>query len=161
MNPLIHKAFAYITDHGCLLLFRHVDDPAAGIQVPAGTIKPGEAPAAAALREAREETGLDGLTLVSCLGEQLRDMTDFGKPETHHRSFYHLACTQPPPATWQHDEPDAADAPGERPRFAFFWAALPDGIPPLIAGHDALLPVLLHRLHADPNPDTDPDPQAS
>ena len=151
MDPVVRKAFAYITYQGQLLLFRHVDYPEAGIQVPAGTIKPGEAPDAAALREAREETGLEGLTLVSYLGERLRDMTDYGKPETHHRFFYHLRCTQPPPDTWRHDEPDATGTPDEHPRFAFFWAALPDAVPPLIADHDALLPTLLARLGIAPD----------
>lgn len=151
MNPVIEKAFAYITYQGRLLLFRHVDFPAAGIQVPAGTIKPSEAPDAAALREAREETGLEGLTLVSFLGERLRDMTDYGKPETHHRFFYHLRCVVPLPNTWRHDEPDATGTPDEHPRFAFFWAALPDGVPPLIADHDALLPTLLQRLGIAPD----------
>ncbi len=155
MHPVIRKAFAYITYRGQLLVFRHLDFPEAGIQVPAGTIKPSEAPDAAALREAREETGLETLALVSFLGEQTRDMTDFGKPETHHRFFYHLRCTEPPPIAWQHDEPDATGAPGEHPRFAFFWAPLPDAVPPLIADHDALLPTLLQRLHAAPDPGTE------
>lgn len=44
-----------------LLLFQH---PFAGIQFPAGTVEPGEAPAAAAAREAAEESGLAGLELV-------------------------------------------------------------------------------------------------
>ena len=48
-----------------LLLFRH---PSAGIQFPAGTVEPGEAPEAAAAREAAEETGLDGLRLVEFVG---------------------------------------------------------------------------------------------
>jgi len=150
-NPVVRKAFAYITYRGQLLVFRHLDFPEAGIQVPAGTIKPGEALDAAALREAREETGLETLALVSFLGEQLRDMTDFGKRETHHRFFYHLRCTEPPPATWQHDEPDASGAPDKHPRFAFFWATFPGGVPPLIADHDALLPALIQRLGMIPD----------
>jgi 8-oxo-dGTP pyrophosphatase MutT (NUDIX family) len=59
-----------------LLLFQH---PHAGIQVPAGTIEPGEEPQAAALREAAEETGLTAFAAVRPLGyrdevlpEQLR-----------------------------------------------------------------------------------------
>ncbi|MFB7470596.1 NUDIX domain-containing protein [Kitasatospora sp. NPDC056184] len=40
-------------------MFRHTDYSCeeVGIQVPAGSIRPGETPEAAALREAREETG--------------------------------------------------------------------------------------------------------
>jgi 8-oxo-dGTP pyrophosphatase MutT (NUDIX family) len=48
-----------------ILLFQH---PYAGIQIPAGTIEPGEAPAAAALREAFEETGLAAFAGVQPLG---------------------------------------------------------------------------------------------
>lgn len=145
MKVVKSKAFAYITYKGQLLLFRHVHEPEAGIQVPAGTIKPGEPAAQAALREAQEETGLEGLALVSYLGEQVRDMTDFGKDEIHHRYFFHLCCTQPPPLTWQHGEPDASEAQGSKPLFAFFWSSLPDQIPALIADHGMMLPTLLHR----------------
>ena len=42
MTELVEKAFAYITRDDELLVFRHVDSPEAGIQVPAGTIEPGE-----------------------------------------------------------------------------------------------------------------------
>lgn len=48
-----------------LLLIHH---PYAGIQLPAGTIEPGEEPEAAALREAREETGLTAFAAVERLG---------------------------------------------------------------------------------------------
>lgn len=48
-----------------LLLFAH---PYAGIQIPAGTVEPGESPAAAALREAGEETGLSDFSALSYLG---------------------------------------------------------------------------------------------
>lgn len=48
-----------------LLLFQHQH---AGIQIPAGTIEPGETPAAAALREATEETGLSEFASIQDLG---------------------------------------------------------------------------------------------
>jgi ADP-ribose pyrophosphatase YjhB (NUDIX family) len=150
MRLVVRKAFVYITHQRRLLLFRHVGDPGAGIQVPAGTIRPGEAPAAAALREAREETGLEDLVLGAYLGEQIRAMADVGKDETHHRFFYHVAAGEAPPATWQHDELDASGLADERPRFAFFWATLPDDIPPLIADHGVLLPELIRLLDAHP-----------
>jgi 8-oxo-dGTP pyrophosphatase MutT (NUDIX family) len=76
-----HRAYAYITDGSRLLIFRHVDAPEAGLQVSAGTIEPGEEPADAAMREAREETGLRALTLVSFLGRDQRDMSDCGVDE--------------------------------------------------------------------------------
>lgn len=56
-----------------LLLFRH---HAGSIQMPAGTIEPDETPRAAALREAREETGLDNLTIARELGAIDTPLTD-------------------------------------------------------------------------------------
>ena len=48
-----------------LSLFEH---PAAGIQIPAGTVEAHETPDVAVLREASEETGLSGLTISHYLG---------------------------------------------------------------------------------------------
>ena len=50
-----------------LLLFQH---PSAGIQLPAGTVEEGEDPQAAALREAGEESGLQGLRVEEFLGSR-------------------------------------------------------------------------------------------
>jgi 8-oxo-dGTP pyrophosphatase MutT (NUDIX family) len=143
--PVLRKVFAYITHGDRLLVFSHPHAPEAGIQVPAGTVEPGEPVEAAVLREAWEETGLPGLTLARFLGEQVRDMADFGRDEVHHRYFYHLVCGGDPPATWEHWEGYAADGSGAH-LFAFFWACLPDEIPELIADHGALLPALCAAL---------------
>ncbi|HET7078433.1 MAG TPA: NUDIX domain-containing protein [Chloroflexia bacterium] len=153
MPVLKHKVFAYITHGRRLLVFRHPESPEAGIQVPAGTVQPGEDLAAAVLREAAEETGRTDLVLVRFLGEQVRDRRDVGRDvgrdEIHHRHFYHLRCTGDPPATWRHWETDPSDgSPGPIP-FDFFWAPLPDGVPELIAGHGNLLPQLLAALEPD------------
>ena len=145
MPALIHKVLAYITWGDKLLVFSHPDFPEAGIQVPAGTIEPGEEPEAAMLREAFEETGLSGLTLVAPLGEQMRDVTPFGKDELHHRYFFHLQCTGIPPLTWRHWEEFPSDG-SARVAFDFFWAQLPDGVPSLIADHGTCLPVLLRSM---------------
>jgi 8-oxo-dGTP pyrophosphatase MutT (NUDIX family) len=145
MPALIHKVLAYITWGDKLLVFSHPDFPEAGIQVPAGTIEPDEEPEAAALREAFEETGLTGLALVAPLGERMRDVTPFGKDELHHRYFFHLRYDEMPPQTWRHWEEFPSDG-SERVAFDFFWAQLPDGVPPLIADHDACLPALLRSM---------------
>ena len=149
----IRKAFAYITHRAPagerLLIFSHPRSPAAGLQVPAGTVQDGESPAAAALREAEEETGLGGLVLVGFLGEQLRDMADRGRTEVHHRFFFHLRYDGDPPDVWRHTEAfpsGQGSAPTVRPLFELFWVPLPDGVPELIAGHGALLPRLIERL---------------
>lgn len=56
-----------------LLLFEH---SAGNIQVPAGTVEPDETPMAAALREAREETGLTDLIITRDLGAVETQLTD-------------------------------------------------------------------------------------
>lgn len=67
--PNLEKITAFIlrqrTSGPEVLLFQH---PSAGVQVPAGTVEPGEEPQSAALREAGEESGLSGLVLEACLG---------------------------------------------------------------------------------------------
>jgi 8-oxo-dGTP diphosphatase len=135
-----HRAYAYITNRSRLLVFRHVDAPEAGLQVPAGTIEPGESPDHAVLREAREETGLgELLVVVSFLARDERDMSDCGVDELQHRWFFQLRCDGDPPARWRH-----AETSGAAPIwFEFFWADLPDGVPKLVANDDDYLPRLV------------------
>ena len=139
------KAFAYITHRSRLLVFTHPDSPEAGIQVPAGTLWRDESPEDGVLREAREETGLGCLVLGEFLGTQEHDHSPWGRPEIHERFFYHVLCTEDPPETWRHMEEDPTDGSEPIP-FDFFWARLPDGLPPLVAEHDAKLPLLLKNL---------------
>ena len=141
-----YKVFAYISHAGRLLVFSHPDHPEAGIQVPAGSVKEGEQLETAVMREAFEETGLQGLELVAFLGEQWRSMADFGLDQIHHRYFYHLRFNGNPPETWRHYERDPSDGGSEAIAFDFFWARLPHGVPALIADHDAMLPRLLEQL---------------
>jgi 8-oxo-dGTP diphosphatase len=148
VSTVKRKAFAYITHGDRLLVFSHPLAPDAGIQVPAGTVREDERPEEAVMREAAEETGLTDLVLVRCLGEQRRDMADFGRDELHLRFFYHLRCTGEPPERWRNYEPDPADG-GELPLFELFWARLPHGVPELIADHDVFLPQLIDCLIAD------------
>jgi 8-oxo-dGTP pyrophosphatase MutT (NUDIX family) len=69
MSTTIEKVTAFITrpsaDGHDLLLFRH---PYAGIQIPGGTVQPGESPEGAAAREAAEETGLEEVSIHCYLG---------------------------------------------------------------------------------------------
>ena len=76
------RVYAYSTHAGRFLVFEHPDHPDAGIQVPAGTVKSGESPNEAVLREAREETGLSGLNKAHCLGSFEHDVREFGVEET-------------------------------------------------------------------------------
>jgi len=56
------------------------------------TIEEGEAPEQAMLRKAFEETGLTGLVLDRFLGEQKRDLADFGREQGV--TVFHSALTQ-------------------------------------------------------------------
>ena len=57
-----HKVITYVVRQASerreLLVFEHRDDFEAGVQVPAGTVEPGEAIEAATYREIEEESGL-------------------------------------------------------------------------------------------------------
>ena len=152
MTPVVSKVFAYITNQNRLLMFRHTDFPEAGIQVPAGTVKPNEELAIAVLREAEEETGLQGLTIRTYLGEQIRNMEDVGKDEIHHRHFYHLICEGDPPHQWQHDEGDPSEGGSAPIHFEFFWAGIPDQIPELICDHGIMLSRLEELLNDNKDP---------
>jgi 8-oxo-dGTP diphosphatase len=134
----VHKAFAYITHRDRLLVFRHPNTPEAGIQVPAGTVEPGESPRDAVLREAFEETGLEDLTIEAALGQRDFDMTPFERRELYRRHFFHLIVTGEPPETWRHEERHRSDG-GSAIPFDFFWVRLPHEVPQLIAGHGDLL----------------------
>src|SRR5438105_4686554 len=69
MAEMLEKVTALIVRESAvgheLLLFQH---ETAGIQIPAGTVEPGEAPRDAVLREAREETGLQSVAIQQELG---------------------------------------------------------------------------------------------
>jgi ADP-ribose pyrophosphatase YjhB (NUDIX family) len=136
----IDKVLAYITWGNRLLVFRHPDAPEAGIQVPGGTVREGERPEDAAVREAFEETGLGDLRLASCVGVFDQSLPERG--ETWRRHIYHLVCEDQPPSHWRHEETDPADGSPGPIAFEFFWVELPDQVPPLACGHDRLLPEL-------------------
>ena len=95
-----HKVLAYITRErdGCreLLVFTHRDYPEAGVQVPAGTVEPGEAIEAALFREIREESGLTNLQLARKLAEHRE--TEWGQI----RHVFHLIAPNGTPDRWTH-----------------------------------------------------------
>ena len=70
MTTTVHKVTCFVTRKAAhstdLLLFNH---PHVGVQIPAGTVNPGENIEAAARREAAEETGLNSLILVRKIAE--------------------------------------------------------------------------------------------
>jgi 8-oxo-dGTP pyrophosphatase MutT (NUDIX family) len=117
-----NKVYAYITRGDHLLVFRQVDFPEAGIQIPGGTIEDGEEPDEAVLREAFEETGLVELRLVSHLASDewvISSKTD--EEVCHLRHFYHLICEPDVPDSWLHDELHPSEGPPGPITFEFFW----------------------------------------
>jgi 8-oxo-dGTP pyrophosphatase MutT (NUDIX family) len=132
------KVYAYITQGEQLLVFRHVDAPEAGIQVPGGTVHPGESRPEAVLREAFEETGLSGLEIVAKLGDTWFELAAYGRAdEVHRRHFFHLSTSAPLPATWQHEERHPSTG-GPPILFAFSWMPLAEAPERLIAEMGAL-----------------------
>lgn len=135
---LRQKVVCYIVRDDCLLVFRHLDEPwdESGLQVPAGSIEPGEAPEAAALREASEETGLSGLRVVRKVGETHYDMAPY-RAETHHRHVFRLELEEETPRRWTSEELDPDDGSGPK-RLECYWIPLSQGHT-LSAGQGALL----------------------
>lgn len=118
----VAKALAYITHGQRLLVFRQPDFPDAGIQVPGGSVEAGEALEAAALREAREETGLGELVVQSYLGSVEYELkVDVGPP--HLRHFFHLAYGGQSRARWEHVE-SRPSLGGPPVRFELWWEPL-------------------------------------
>ncbi len=139
---VVDKAFAYITSHGRLLVFTHADFPEAGVQVPAGTVQRGEPPELAALREAREETGLRDFSAVRFLGIAEFDARPFGKSELHRRHFFHLPITGAVSESWRHYERHAAGADTAPIAFDFYWLPLSDAATCLSLGHGIFVSML-------------------
>ena len=117
-----HKVLAYITRELAgrrqLLVFDHRDQPAAGTQVPAGSVEPGESPEQAVWREIAEEAGLRP--------EQLRlrrKLAEHPEPAWGHvRHVFHLETAGPLPEAWA----QTVAGTGEDRGFVFVyrWTAL-------------------------------------
>lgn len=105
--------------HAEVLVFEHADFPEAGVQVPAGTLEPGEDPADGALREASEETGLSGLSIERVIG--VFDWLRSDLNQLHHRHVYVLACDGPVRDAWEHVVTAGEEDQGLR--FRFYWLA--------------------------------------
>ena len=120
------KVVVYCVKDDKLLVFRHSDFSyeEVGIQVPAGSIKEGELPADAALRELQEETGKECFEIVKFLGTGAYDMTPTyrGIKERH---FFLARPTGELPERWESEEKhDGNQAPTH---FKCFWIPLTRG----------------------------------
>ncbi|MFC4551578.1 MULTISPECIES: NUDIX hydrolase [Halorussus] len=116
----VQKACAYITrDGGELLVFEGPEHD--GLQVPKGTIEPGEDPRAAVFREITEESGL------SAVGDTRHLTTDVwtrrrSPPKRYVRHFFH-ATVHEPRDEWTHVVTGEGEETGLE--FEFSWVDLP------------------------------------
>lgn len=107
---MIPKVLAYIIQYNQILTFRHRDYPEAGIQVPAGTVDPGESPEEAVLREVREESGIKGLHIQEKIG--VYSYFHEQKKEWQERHVFVLISNNSLPEQWTHTVSSGTDDKG-------------------------------------------------
>lgn len=96
------KVLVYVIRVGAagpeVLVFEHRDQADAGLQVPAGTVEPGEAPEAAAYRELAEESGLTRAQV-----RLVRKLAEADEPEwAQRRHVFQFEPTSALPERWSH-----------------------------------------------------------
>lgn len=117
-----HKAYVYLTCGSRLLVFSQPDEPEIGLQVPGGTLDPGESHLIGAKREFIEETGLDldigfhHLADQELIYRDTRGMQD----GLHKRQLFHATIDEIPAEEWEHFEMTPS-AGGPPIRFRLFW----------------------------------------
>jgi 8-oxo-dGTP pyrophosphatase MutT (NUDIX family) len=128
-DKVVLKACACLVDaSGRLLVFRHPGD--GNMQLPKGTIEPGESPETAARRELLEESGIDHLGALTPLGTLQRDCEAGIEGNTlRHAQLWHLFLMRadgPLPETFEHVAMGSPEEDGLV--FAFSWLAASDDI---------------------------------
>lgn len=120
---VVHKAYVYLTCGARLLVFDQPDQPAVGLQVPGGTLDPGESHLQGARREFREETGLELAVALDHLTDQEVLFDNERGRDLHCRRLYHARICSAPRESWEHYEmtPSGGGAPI---RFHLHWIDL-------------------------------------
>lgn len=121
MPEVKDKVVCYVAQNGHLLVFTHLQHPMhiTGVQVPAGTIKPGEDPQRAAIRELYEETGLEGVVRRE-LGTATYDIRPM-RNEIANRYFFELeVAEQDLSRRWTAGEDDPASG-GKAEAWECWW----------------------------------------
>ncbi|WP_366248740.1 NUDIX domain-containing protein [Terribacillus aidingensis] len=146
---MVDKVLAYIlsnrnnTYH--MLVHEHMDFPEAGLQIPGGTVAPGENLLTALHREIFEESGLRDLP-----DGELVASAPFLHPDKHelqHRHFFLILIKQQLPDAWDHRVfGNGAD---NGLVFRYRWYDI-QSVPPLAASQDQFLHVVRVTIQAHP-----------
>lgn len=116
----VKKACTYITRNGSeLLVFEGPGHD--GLQIPKGTVEPGESPREAAYREAVEESGLATFGRLEHLITDVWTRRE-SPPKRYVRSFFHAPVHEPRDA-WTHTVTAGGAERGTE--FEFSWVELP------------------------------------
>lgn len=130
-----HKAYVYVTCGTDLLVFNEPDTPYLGLQLPGGTIDPGESFLHGAMREFAEETGLALDAAFEQFSDQdipfetippvgpFRPAPNRPLLGRHIRRNYHVRLAGRPKDDWEHYEMHPSSG-GEPIRYKFFWIDL-------------------------------------
>ncbi|RJT75656.1 NUDIX domain-containing protein [Arthrobacter cheniae] len=138
----VQKVACYVVHDGHLLVFTHNDVPITetGVQVPAGSIQPGETSEEAAIRELFEETGRHGHP-VRGVGTQEYDLRP-ARDEIAVRHYFHMNMEDVDLAErWTAGELDPSHG-GASINWTCWWMPLTNGHV-LAAGFAGLLGVML------------------
>jgi 8-oxo-dGTP diphosphatase len=122
---LHHKAYVYLTCGAELLVFEEPDHPAPDLQVPGGTLDPGESCLQDARREFTEETGLSLDIALESFADQDRLIENVpgSLPGLHRRRHFHGRVRDKPATEWEHFETSPSTG-GPPIRFRLFWVDL-------------------------------------
>ena len=134
----VAKVACYVVHDNHLLVFTHDHQPMAvtGVQVPAGSIKPGESPEEAAARELFEETGRPG-QVIRRVGVQEYDLRP-GRDEIAVRHYFEMRLTDADVSErWVAGESDPSHG-GSAAVWTCWWIPLTDAHV-LAAGFGCLL----------------------